>query len=76
MTMPGNSNPNIATTMTISKNIQTLQASKVSKFNHMIALVGLFSMAVLITGCASTTRTLDPDVEQNYDASYSFSAVI
>ena len=27
----------------------------------------------LLAGCAATTRTLDPDVEQHYDASYDFS---
>lgn len=27
----------------------------------------------LVAGCAATTRTLDPDVEQHYDASYDFS---
>lgn len=30
-------------------------------------------MALTLGACAATTRTLDPDVEQHYDASYDFS---
>lgn len=36
------------------------------------ALAITLSVSVLV-GCAATTRTLDPDVETHYDASYDFS---
>lgn len=39
-----------------------------------VLLVSLFAAAVsLLSACASTTRTVDPDTEQHYDASYDFS---
>lgn len=38
-----------------------------------IKAVAAFIVLGLVTGCAATTRTLDPDVEQHYDASYDFS---
>jgi uncharacterized protein (TIGR02722 family) len=73
MSISGSSNHPIASTMTLAKNIQPLQASKNSKFNRLMALLSLFSMAVVLSGCAATTRTLDPGTEQHYDASYDFS---
>jgi len=33
----------------------------------------VLSAALVLSGCAATTKTLDPDVEKNYDASYGFS---
>lgn len=73
MSIPGNLNHPKASTMILSKNIQPTQANKARKFNRVIALVSLFSMAAVISGCAATTRTLDPGAEQHYDASYDFS---
>lgn len=35
--------------------------------------IGLLLSFALLSACAATTRTLDPDVEQHYDASYDFS---
>lgn len=44
---------------------------------HHLACLGkalsLLLAASLIGGCVATTRTLDPDVEKHYDASYDFS---
>jgi uncharacterized protein (TIGR02722 family) len=73
MTILGNSPPHTASTMTMSKNIRPFQSTKIRKLNRLIALASLISMAALISGCAATTRTLDPDTEQHYDASYDFS---
>lgn len=33
----------------------------------------LATIAIMMSGCVSTTRTLDPGTEQHYDASYDFS---
>lgn len=35
--------------------------------------IGLLLSVTLLSACAATTRTLDPDVEKHYDASYGFS---
>lgn len=73
MTNPGNSTHPIAFTMIQSKTNRLFKSTKTRKFNRLIALVSLFSMAAVISGCAATTRTLDPGAEQHYDASYDFS---
>lgn len=39
----------------------------------LIKVLLLTLSASLVAGCAATTRTLDPDVETHYDASYDFS---
>jgi len=44
-----------------------------SKYKRFVTLVSLLSIVAITSGCAATTRTLDPDVEQHYDASYDFS---
>jgi len=38
-----------------------------------LLIAGIASAVSLTSGCAATTRTLDPDSEQHYDASYDFS---
>ena len=35
--------------------------------------LGLLLSVLLLSACATTTRTLDPDVEKHYDATYGFS---
>lgn len=47
--------------------------SRNSTWPRSRALLPLILMAGLLGGCVSTTRTLDPDVEKHYDASYDFS---
>ena len=42
-------------------------------FTRKAITAGLLLIATLLSGCAATTRTLDPDVEKHYDASYDFS---
>lgn len=44
-----------------------------NKMNRFFAIIGLFSTLAVLGGCAATTRTLDPNAEQHYDASYDFS---
>lgn len=38
-----------------------------------LLIVCITAMSFLLGACAATTRTLDPDTEQHYDASYDFS---
>lgn len=59
--------------MTMSNNIQYFQCVKFRKLHRLMVLASFFSIAAVISGCAATTRTLDPDTEQHYDASYDFS---
>lgn len=49
-----------------SPSIQTSR-TKLLKTGLVLVVLGL------LTSCAATTRTLDPDVEKHYDASYGFS---
>lgn len=39
----------------------------------VLRFIGMVSITLALGACAATTRTLDPDVEQHYDASYDFS---
>ena len=73
MTITGNSNNQTTHKMTTSKNIRPINLANKSKFTRLISLAGLFIITAVMTGCAATTRTLDPETEQHYDASYDFS---
>lgn len=73
MTITGNSNNQTTHKMTTSKNIRPITLANKSKFTRLISLAGLFIITAVMTGCAATTRTLDPETEQHYDASYDFS---
>lgn len=53
----------------ISAHSPTAKASVARK----AVAIGLLLSVGLLSACAATTRTLDPDVEQHYDASYDFS---
>lgn len=44
-----------------------------SRLRRAGGLVSLILIASVLGGCAATTRTLDPDAEKHYDASYDFS---
>ncbi len=48
-------------------------ALHLGRSRHPAAIICLCTIFALLSGCAATTRTLDPDVEQHYDASYDFS---
>lgn len=39
----------------------------------VLRFIGMVGITLALGACAATTRTLDPDVEQHYDASYDFS---
>jgi len=43
------------------------------RFAFSAIKVSALAVLLLVSGCAATTRTIDPDVERNYDASYGFS---
>ena len=64
-------NPNNRTTLKMN----TFIPSNKNKtfFKRLITLTCVFTLSAIITGCAATTRTLDPGAEQHYDASYDFS---
>lgn len=49
-----------------------LQPAKIA-FQRMSRLILVVAGLTILGGCAATTRTLDPDVERHYDASYDFS---
>lgn len=42
-------------------------------FWRLPAAIGLAAMMSMLGACAATTRSIDPDSEQHYDASYDFS---
>jgi len=66
----GYSNHFMASKMPILKNNRNTRSNIVSQ---LFALISLFSVVAILSGCAATTRTLDPNAEQHYDASYDFS---
>ena len=47
--------------------------AKKTKTNRLLTIISLISAITVLSGCAATTRTLDPGTEQHYDASYDFS---
>lgn len=52
---------------------QPFTVRQTGRLPHPAALLCICTILTLLSGCAATTRTLDPDVEQHYDASYDFS---
>lgn len=63
--------PYLHSTTRVIVNYNRTQA-KIMNSITIRAVTALFAFG-LLTGCAATTRTLDPDVEKHYDASYDFS---
>lgn len=49
------------------------KARNIGRSNHPVVVICICTLFALVSGCAATTRTLDPNVEQHYDASYDFS---
>jgi len=48
-------------------------AANLAPFTFLAKACLIASSLLMLGGCAATTRTLDPDTEQHYDASYDFS---
>ena len=73
MSISGNLNQRTDSIMRNSTPLSKNARAKTNKLSQFFALVSLFSTLALISGCAATTRTLDPGTEQHYDANYDFS---
>ena len=73
MSISGNLNQHTDSIMRNSTPLSPNARAKTTKLSQFFALVSLFSTLALISGCAATTRTLDPGTEQHYDANYDFS---
>ena len=50
-----------------------VKMTKQLPMKRLSTLICLLAASIVIGGCAATTRTLDPNTEQHYDASYDFS---
>ena len=53
-------------------NCATVATKKVA-LSRKLLTIGILLSATLLGACAATTRTLDPEVEKHYDATYGFS---
>lgn len=51
----------------------TVLRMQIKSIQYSLRLLLLAGMALALTACAATTRTLDPTAEQHYDARYDFS---
>jgi len=69
----GNFDRTTTSKMTISRTYQAPQIGRSDTFSRFRVWVSIVAIAALLSGCAATTRTLDPATEQHYDASYDFS---